>query len=415
MISIPNNIQIILIVIISLYLLILTSISLFKSEYEDPPYNYLAKNWLNSPIKNIEISEPSSPNSDINEYDNQNNIGFFKSDSKEQDLNIFYGNHFKIILFTPYYYPNFVGYKKKFKKDNENYKVCGIDSQNNKLYFPKSEACPINFITISDSDNICKNINCKYQKLKNNKYLVTSNEKIDEQIITQLRINYNNKICADSSVDLTFNDLLEDYNNYECKEEYGYDTIYTKIEGGEESVDSFLNGNNLKDLKIKKNDKIFLSYRGYLGVDNIDNFEEHPIDHVTYAKKIALSKNIILFISCFYYIFCSIFIFYYSNNNKFDFIINLIVIIYFLLFIFNFLYDLHVIITFLRVKGIVSTVKLDGLYKYKTGLRWFIVIDIFIIFGIVFDFVLKLFQYLMFRDKFKNYKNDKNDENKNLV
>jgi len=399
MISIPKTIQIIAIIIISLYLLILVGINLFKTEYDDPPYNYLSNNWLNSPIKDIEIIEPSSPNSNIKKYDNQHNIGFFKSDSKEQDLNIFYGSYFKIILYTPYYYPNFFGYNKKYKKNSDNYKVCGQDSQNNILYFPRNEDCPINFIRISEDNNICENlkINCKYQKLKNNKYLVTSNENIDGQIITQLRINYNNKICADSSVDLTFNDLLEDYKNYECKEEYGYDKIYNLVGEGEENIDNFLDENNLNNLKIKNNDKIFLSYRGYLGVDNIDNFEEHPIDHVTYAKKIALSKNIILFISCFYYIFCSIFIFYYSNNNKFFRTINVIAIIYLVFFIFNFCYDFHVMFTFFRVKGIVSTINLDGLYKYKTGLRWFIIIDIFILFGIVFDFVIKLLQYLMFR------------------
>ena len=39
-----------------LFLLIFTSINLFKTEYDDPPYNYLTKNWLNSPIKEIELT-----------------------------------------------------------------------------------------------------------------------------------------------------------------------------------------------------------------------------------------------------------------------------------------------------------------------------------------------------------------------
>ena len=57
--------------------------------------------------------------------------------------------------------------------------------------------------------NICenKNINCRYQRLNDNEYLVTSNENIDGIIITQIRINYENKICLDSSVDITFNSL----------------------------------------------------------------------------------------------------------------------------------------------------------------------------------------------------------------
>ena len=48
-------VRIITIIIISLYLFIFTSINLFKSEYDDPPYNYLTKNWKNSPIKEIKL------------------------------------------------------------------------------------------------------------------------------------------------------------------------------------------------------------------------------------------------------------------------------------------------------------------------------------------------------------------------
>ena len=51
MIEIPKYFQLILLIAILIYLLIFISINLFKVEYGDPPYNYLTKNWLNSPIK----------------------------------------------------------------------------------------------------------------------------------------------------------------------------------------------------------------------------------------------------------------------------------------------------------------------------------------------------------------------------
>ena len=397
-------IQIILISVIHVYLIIFISINLFKTEFNDPPYNYLSRNWLNSPIKEIEILDnPEKTN--IKEYDNQKNLGFFKSDSTKQDLNVFMGKFFKIKKYEPYYYPNFVGYSKK-KRNN---KICGKDSQGNILYFPKDEECPINLIMITKDDTYCNSlkIDCKYALLNDSYYLVTSNQNISGEIITQLRINYNNEICADSSVDLTFNNLLDNSNKYECKNDCGYDNIYHKI--GEENVETFLNNNNIKNMKIKNNDNIFLSYRGYLAVDNIDDFSEHPIDHVTYARKIAFSKNIILFITWFYYLFCSIFIFYFNDDLKFLCAIQIIFIIDIFFFIFNFAYDIHVIFTFLRVKGIVSTVNLEGLKKYKTGLRWFIILDIFILFGIVFDFVLKLIQFLQYRKNFKkkDYKENK--------
>lgn len=391
MVTIPKTVLIILFSAIILILFVLVCVNLFKSEYDDPPYNYLSKNWLNSPIKEIEILDQSE-DTKINEQDCQKNLGYFKSGSTKKDLNVFLGKYFKIKLYTPYYYPNFVGY---FHKKDDN-KICGKDSQGNLLYFPKNEECPINFISIENDDSICttNNINCKKQGLNNGLFLLTSNENINGEIITQLRINYNEKICADSSVDLTFNDLLNNYDGKNCKEEYGYDKIYHKI--GEESVEDFLNENNLKNMEIKKSDNIFLSYRSYLGVDDIDKFKEHPVDHVTYAKKISLSKNIILFISCFFYAFCSIFILYFNDKIKYNCTIKVIFIIYCVLFAFNFFYQFHVIFTFRRVKGIVTTVNLKGIEIYKNGIRWFIIIDIIILILIACDFVIKLLQFLMF-------------------
>ena len=377
--------------------------NLFKSEYDDPPYNYLSNNWLNSPIKDIEILNEGE-DTKIYDYDNQENIGYFKSGKTKKDLNAFLGKYFKIKLYTPYYYPNFVGY---FHKKDQN-KLCGKDSQGNLMYFPKDLPCPINEILIESDNSKCSgsSSNYKCQQL-GGKYLVTSNSNTNGEIITQLRINYHNKILADSSVDLTFNDLLDDYENIKYKEKNGYDEIYKKIE--EETVTNLLNENNLKNIKVKKDDKICLSYRSYLGVDDFNNFEEHPVDHVTYARRIALSKNIILFISCFFYVFCSIFIFYFSDiiNFKEKYIcpIKIIFIIYCVFFCFNFFYEFHVIFTFARVKGIVKTVNLDGLEKYKSGLRWFIITDIVILFFVLFDFILKLLQFLMFRQIYTRNEN----------
>ncbi len=362
---------------------------------------------MNSPIKNIEISQKALSNEEIiNEYDNQKNLGFFKSASQKQDLDIFMNTYFKIELYKPYYYPNFVGF---FHNKNEN-KICGKDTQGNIMYFPKNAECPINYISIekNSNNNICDNLNikCKYQKIDDNNYLVTSTEYIEGEIVTQLRINYKNEICADSSIDITFNDLLsnDDFEKKECSEETGLDKTYHII--GDERVDKFVNENNLKVI-LKKIDMIHLSYRGYLGVDDFEKFSEHPVDHVTYAKTIAFSKNVILFIFCFYYIFCSFFIFYHNENKNYKCLINSLFIIYFISIAFNFAYCIHVIFTYLRVKGIVSTVNLDGIQIYRTGLRWFIVIDIFILFGIVFDFVLKLLQFLIYRKK--------SEENKQLI
>ena len=397
-------IRIISITILSLYLFIFTSINLFKGEYYDPPFNYLTKNWLNSPIKEIDVLD-NSENLNINEYDNQQILIYFDFESSKKELNIFHGKYYSIKLYSPYKYCNFVGF---FHKKSD-YNICGKDSQGNNIYFPKDIPCPLNLIFFSKNNTACNalNINCKYKKIKNELYLVTSNEYINGEIITQLRINYDNKICANSEIDTTFNDMIKDYPKKICEDDWKYDSIYKKI--GEEKVDEFIKENELKDIKITKNENIFLSYRGYLGVDDLNKFSEHPVDHVTYAKKISLSKNIILFISCFYFTFCSFFIFFYEKKNKYNCTIKIIFYIYCGLFAFNFLYDAHVIFTYFRVKGIVSTVNLEGIISYKNGISSFIIFDILILIGLTFDFFLKLYTFLIFRRNFNIIVNDNNN------
>ena len=398
-------IRIISIIIISLYLFTFTSINLFKEEYYDPPYNYLSKNWLNSPIKEIDILDNSNDDLNIKEYDNQQILIYYNSDSLQKDLNIFQGKYFSIKLYSPYKYCNFVGF---FHKKSD-YNICGKDSQGNDLYFPKDIRCPINLIFFSKNDTACDtlNIKCKYQKIKNDLYLVTSTEYKNGEIITQLRINFENKICANSEIDTTFNDMIQNYPKKICVDDWGYDTIYKKI--GEENINDFIKENKLNNINIIKNENIYLSYRGYLGVDDLNKFSEHPVDHVTYAKKIAVSKNIILFISCFYFTFCSIFIFIYEEKNKYNLTIKILFYVYCGLFAFNFLYDAHAIFTYFRVKGIVSTVNLEGISSYKNGLSSFIIFDILILIGLTFDFFMKLYRFLIFRRNFNIINNDNNN------
>ena len=217
-----------------LFLLIFTSINLFKTEYDDPPYNYLTKNWLNSPIKEIELTNNYDTKT-INDFDNQNILINFQTDSEKRSLNAFQGKYFNIKTDSSYKYSKFVG----FNKNKEGNKICGKDSQGNILYFPNDQQCPLNLILISNNNTACDilNINCKYQKLNNDLYLVTSNEYINGEIITQLRVNLNNKICANSQIDLTFNDLIENYPKKICEENWGYDSIYHEI--GKENLNDF--------------------------------------------------------------------------------------------------------------------------------------------------------------------------------
>ena len=77
--------------------------------------------------------------------------------------------------------------------------------------------------------------------------------------------------------------------------------------------------------------------------------------------------------------------------------IKVLFYIYCGLFVFNFFYDFHVIFTYFRVKGIVSTVNLDGIKSYKEGIKSFIVFDILILIGLLIDFALKLYTFIKFK------------------
>ena len=374
-----------------LYLLIFTSINLFKTEYDDPPYNYLTKNWLNSPIKDIELTN-NYENKNLKDFDNQNILINFQTESTKKNLNAFQGKYFNIKTDSSYKYSKFVGLLNK-----EGHKRCGKDSNGNELYFPNEQQCPINLILISNNNTACDvlSITCKYQQLNNDLFLVTSNEYVNGDIITQLRVNLNNQICANSQIDLTFNDIIENYPKQICEESWGYDSIYHEI--GQENIKDFLKENGLDNIKIIKEENISLSYRGYLAVDHMEKFTEHPVDHVTYARKITLSKNIVLFICCFYFTFYSIFFFIYEQKNMHICAIKIMFYIYCGLFGFNLLYDAHVIFTYFRVKGIVSTVNLDGIKSYKEGIKAFIVFDILILIGLLIDFALKLYTLIKFK------------------
>ena len=102
-----------------------------------------------------------------------------------------------------------------------------------------------------------------------------------------------------------------------------------------------------------------------------------------------------MFLLCF--LFFPFFFFKYEDENVHICAIKIMFYIYCFFFCFNFLYNAHVIFTYFRVKGIVSTVNLDGIKSYKEGIRAFIVYDILILIGIIIDFVLKLYKFIKFK------------------
>ena len=144
---------------------------------------------------------------------------------------------------------------------------------------------------------------------------------------------------------------------------------------------------------IYNNSNIYLYYRSYVGVNNLSLFTEHSIDHITYSKKISEVKNTILFISWILYLFLSLFLYLKKINVKRKWINYTLIIFFVITIIFNFLFCVHVCGVFLRVKGIIKTVDLEGLKYYKTGFKWFIYLNCLIEIGLILDFIFKFNQY----------------------
>jgi len=386
---IKKNQLIIFLLLDILYLGILICFMFFKKEYNDPTYNYLVNNWLMKPIMDIKIKNEKKITK-INKLDNQNNLGYFKfSNDLSKDINSWEGKTLEIILHNSYYYPNFFNFAKL-----ENKKLCGKDSQNNEIYIPSNENCPINYIEITNetySKINCELYKCKSYMLNNGKKIYFSNNYISGYILVQLRVSYENGICDDFNSEIGFNLInIDNSNSIKCKE--GIDNSYNKIDT--EKLINFIQDNNINDINIKNNNSnIYLYYRSYVGVNNLSLFTEHSIDHITYSKKISEVKNTILFISWILYLFLSLFLYLKKINVKRKWINYTLIIFFVITIIFNFLFCVHVCGVFLRVKGIIKTVDLEGLKYYKTGFKWFIYLNCLIEIGLILDFIFKFNQY----------------------
>jgi len=125
--------------------------------------NNIVNNWEKNPIKSIFIG-----GNNPNKIDWKNNSLIYERLSDFNYTNIFYGN--------------------KYKES----KICGKDSNDNDLYFPKNVECPLNSIIITEDENFdTKNEYIKLS-LKNNSFLYYTNKKINGKIIINLINSKNN-------------------------------------------------------------------------------------------------------------------------------------------------------------------------------------------------------------------------------
>ena len=325
-------------------------------------------NWNTSPIKSIELSN-------IKDYE------FASIKSNLSNKYSFYDwrkNYFKIERLDKFDYMNL--YK------NSNGKICGKDSYGNNLYFPETIECPINDIIITNSTTNLTDYIKIY--LGDNYYLCYTNKNTEGEILidlkassykgVQLNLEKTNEICEDY-YDNELSDLFFKNPKEDCESFYNFSTIpfYKKIDEWK-----YLFFINIKEFHSKE--QIYLYAINYLGINStlikdrkkIENFRKK----MNIYNRFSICKFVIsILISVFNFatiiiliidkkyveliysiIICAILIFYIVisiicftinlnyvqklmnkinkdfQNNKKDYIYNIIIIIYgfFLLLIY---------------------------------------------------------------------------------
>ena len=217
--------------------------------------NNLVNNWEKSPIKSIFLDEDNSA----------------KNDWKRNSL------IYERLSDISYNYKS-IFYEYKYKES----KICGKDSYDNDLYFPKDVECPINGIRITKDENFDTKGEYTKLNLKDNYFLYYTNKKIDGKIIINIINSRHNK------PELNFHE----------SEEKG------------ELIDFDINSYSIIDTF---NNEYLLSIF-YIGIDpeispktgKINDFD----DELTLYKDLVESIEIILFcyygvmVICFFVLFC---------------------------------------------------------------------------------------------------------------
>ena len=259
---------VVFLVLISLILLpvFFSGIGLMNNPFNDDSfYNNLKKNYEMSPITEIEISKISTINKPKeSSYFNPKvpyRLGVIKrNDKKTIYLTQWKNKSFYITRMNKKYtYPKITRIKTK---DN---KLCGKDSKGNNLFFPKSEACPINYIEFTNSDKPSKEYNFITKRIDQNTYMHYTNEFIEGEILVHLRISNNDKTIGN---DDDYNELchyLYEDDNCKSDKEYLINNDFQLF--GYEQIDEDYSY-SIKSDDIIEDKIIYLYKRTYIGTNS---------------------------------------------------------------------------------------------------------------------------------------------------
>ncbi len=263
---------------------------IFKYQYKDGYIKDLLHNWEEKPIISIDIE----------------NIGEngLKRSRKSSENYKWKGNEIKIQRLESNYYESL--------KENNNLKLCGTDSNGNKLYF---EECPINYIEITKNEYsyISKFNNYKIEKINlGGINLFYSNTFINGKILVDFQIGDFLGPCNDESK----NNLFPFYSNYKVCKDNIIDNSYINLD--DFSFSSFENENGLSGNKrnFENNDYIYLYGRSYIAFNNIDNLYQVK-DIKKYINKNKILRIFVLGLLCVCLVLELIICYYKNDCNDF--------------------------------------------------------------------------------------------------
>ena len=272
-----EEINILILLLISIFIIIVFIISIFNGEYNDYYYENIKNNWSKSPIIEITTTNPNSKPDESTAF-----LGYYKK-NKNSKTYIWKNKHLKLKrMNSQYNYPSLYNYNQTEKK-----KKCGKDSLGNYLYFPINEKCPINLIT-NKRDN-----KYNYNEIKFNSFsLYYTNECIECTIIVDFRVSIQ---IGPSFDELNGGDICSLLScNFTKPNDYD-DLSYTKIDSM--NGKDFLLENSVGLSEIRQYyTNLYLHTRSYVGVYDSDTFsyrENKLLNRMLNIRKQILIKNII--------------------------------------------------------------------------------------------------------------------------
>ena len=275
-----------------------------------------------------------SPSKDFSSYDSFYTWQGTKKEKNHVKINKIFSNQFFYEKSNKTYFDYLNLSVKEGENCNDNYKKCGIlDSKKNILCLPENEECPLNYFKISDFELFDLLPEYNHIELIESitgikKYIYFTNNKIDNDIITNFKISFD-KPCIVSKehnwISMNRNENEKSSNCFTSINGQLHDKSYTEV-GDNIHMKSLYYDNNIKTFNDYSSEKVKLYTKSfnYIKEDCSYNFINvyeklfmKIINNISNFKIIGYINSILLIIH--FIVFC-----YGLKNRKKNIIVLII-------------------------------------------------------------------------------------------